>query len=257
MVDKRSPIGVFDSGVGGISVLRELKKLMPHEDFIFIGDSANAPYGMKTPQEVIELSEHSLLRLLSMGAKQIVIACNTATAVAADALREKYRDIEIVGIEPAIKPAAHDNRGGRIAVLATDLTVHQKRIEKLYRQCSHEAHIELVSCPGLVELIESGHTYDEELFSYLSEKLSLYRDFDAYVLGCTHYPLIRSAFLRVLGDVPLYDGGEGTARRSRELLSRDGLLNSSDREGQIEIINTSNDENMVSLSYSFMIEDRN
>lgn len=252
MADKTSPIGVFDSGVGGISVLRALKRLLPSENFIFIGDSANAPYGTKSAEEVIKLSENSLKRLLEMGAKQIVIACNTATAVAADCLREKYPHVTIIGIEPAIKPAATENPGGKIAVLATDLTVHQRRISALYERYSEKADIKLVSCVGLVELIESGHLYDDVLFSYLENLLRDFMDCDAYVLGCTHYPLIKDAFIRILGNVKLYDGGEGTARRARELLIKAGMLNPCPDEGKITIINTSDDPSLTELSYKLM-----
>ena len=252
MADRYSPIGVFDSGVGGISVLRSLMALMPHENYIFIGDSANAPYGTKSADEVFRLSEHSLKKLLEMGAKQVVIACNTATAVAADRLREEYPDVTIVGIEPAIKPAATENPGGKIAVLATDLTVHQKRIYALYEKYSDIAHIELVSCIGLVELIENGHLFDGEVFSYIEERLNNYMDYDAYVLGCTHYPLVKDAFRHVLGDVKLYDGGEGTARRSRDLLEKADMLNPSDRQGSVVMINTADDPKMIELSYSLM-----
>ncbi len=252
MTDKFSPVGVFDSGVGGISVLRSLVNLMPNENFIFIGDSANAPYGTKSADEVFRLSENSLLKLLDMGVKQIVIACNTATAVAADRLREKYPDIDIVGIEPAIKPAATENPGGKIAVLATDLTVHQKRIYALYEKYADIAHIDLVSCIGLVELIENGHLYDDEVFAYIGERLKNYMDYDAYVLGCTHYPLVKDAFLRVLGDVKLYDGGEGTARRSKDLLAGKDLLTTSSEKGSVEMINTSDDPEMIRLSYSLL-----
>lgn len=254
MADCYSPIGVFDSGVGGISVLNSLRALMPNENYIFIGDSANAPYGTKPEDEVFRLSENSLLKLLDSDAKQIVIACNTATAVCADKLREKYHDIQIVGIEPAIKPAATENPGRNVAVLATNLTVHQKRIEKLYHEYSGVAHIELVPCIGLVEFIESGHLYDEKLFSYLEVLLKPYKKFDAFVLGCTHYPLIKEAFHHVLGaDAKLYDGGEGTARRAKSLLEKSDMLNPGKEKGSVEIINTMNSDDMISLSESLII----
>lgn len=252
MTDNSAPIGVFDSGVGGISVLRCLRNLMPHENFVFIGDSANAPYGTKSPQTVKSLSENSLKKLLRADAKQVVIACNTATAVAADVLRAEYPDVTIVGIEPAIKPAATDNPGGKIAVLATDLTVHQKRIAALYEKYSDTAEIELVPCVGLVELIEDGHLYDKAVFDYLEKLFENRPHYDAYVLGCTHYPLIKDAFLHILGDVKLYDGGEGTAKRSRDLLLRDGLLNPQKTDGKIVVLNTSEDERLISLSYQLL-----
>lgn len=252
MADKNCPIGVFDSGVGGISVLKCLRTLMPHEDFIYIGDSANAPYGTKSPETVKKLTENSLKKLLCAGVKQAVIACNTATAVAADSLRAEYPNVQIVGIEPAIKPAATENPGGRIAVVATDLTVHQKRIYALYEKYSDTAKIELIPCIGLVELIEGGHLYDEAVFAYLEKLFENRPKYDAYVLGCTHYPLIADAFLRVLGDVKLYDGGKGTAKRSKELLAQAKLLNPQDRLGKTVILNTSNDADLVGFCYDLL-----
>lgn len=253
-IEKNAPIGLFDSGIGGISVLRSLKKLMPNENYVFIEDSKNAPYGVKSEEEVCELSEKSLVTLLEKGAKQIVIACNTATAVAADYLREKYCDIDIVGIEPAIKPAVEENIGKRIVLLATDLTLHQKRIYKLYERFESLADIELLPCIGLVELIEAGHLNDSLVTDYFRNLFGeKYNDVGAFILGCTHYPLVSDAIKAVVGeDVRLYDGSLGTAKRSMALLSEKNLLTDNTDEGKVEIINTANDEKLISLSYEFL-----
>lgn len=251
MIDpKTAPIGVFDSGVGGVSVLKELRRAMPQENFVFIADSKNAPYGVRPADEVRALSEISLKKLVARGSKEIVIACNTATAVAADELRRAYPDLPIVGIEPAVKPAAVENTGKRILLLATPLTLKMERIALLKNRFDALADIDAVPCSGLVELIEGGHLDDAPLFSYFDKTFGDYLDPPpaAVVLGCTHYPHIKPALARFFGDgVRLYDGGVGTARRARALLAERGLLNPSSTPGAIEMESTSGDPKIIAL----------
>ena len=232
------PIGVFDSGVGGISVLNEIRRILPHEDLIFYGDNQNAPYGTKSAEEVSRLAENCLKFLLDRGCKMVVIACNTASAVAIRNLREKYPSIPIVGIEPAIKPAVLQNPGKNVLLLATPLTLKQERVLAMAEKYHEIAHLSMKGAKGLVELIEGGHIFDEELFSFLrglfSDEFSEDRLPDALVLGCTHYPHVKAAFRRVLGEnVLLYDGGEGTARRCRFLLEEAGILNGKTEKGSV------------------------
>lgn len=238
-MDPCAPIGVFDSGVGGVSVLREIRKLLPHENLIFYGDNKNAPYGTKSAQEVCRHSEACFDFLRQRGCKLIVVACNTASAVALPGLRARWAPFPIVGIEPAIKPALLENPGKEVLLLATPLTVKQERIHALAEKYHESASLTMKGAKGLVELIEEGHLKDEKLLSFLrglfSDELSENRIPDALVLGCTHYPHVKNAFRQVLGpDLKLYDGGAGTARRCRFLLEEQNALNPRKKRGRVE-----------------------
>lgn len=237
------PIAVLDSGVGGISVLRELLRVMPHEDYLFLGDTKNAPYGTKTTDEVRRITFANVEFLLGQGAKAVVVACNTATGAAVRALRETYPDLPVVGIEPAIKPAAAVGEHPRVLVCATPLTLQQEKFARLCERFSGDADIVPLPCPGLMEIVESGCTDGEPLTGYLEALFAPFagQHVDAAVLGCTHYPLVRSAIAaalqRVLGyAVPLFDGGEGTAREAARRIEAAGLSGGGD--GRVTFINT-------------------
>lgn len=249
-----SPIGVFDSGLGGISVLKELRALLPGEDYVFFGDRANAPYGDLSPERVVELTEQALSLFLEKGCKAMVLACNTATATAADAIREKYPDLPIVGIEPALKPAVRDNPGKKILLLATPLAVKTPRITSLAQRFEDQAEITLFPCPRLVEMVEFGHLHDETLFSYLKELFSpLTAAPDALVLGCTHYPHIAPALQAFFGPhTRLYDGGPGTARRMKAILEERGLLSQNASPGKIELIFSSGGAEILALAETLL-----
>ncbi len=238
------PIGVFDSGVGGISVLRELVKLMPREQYLYFGDSANAPYGDKTTQQVRQLTLDAAGMLLERGAKALVVACNTATAAAIDILRETYPDQIIIGIEPALKMGADRFPGGRIGVMATQVTLRE---EKFLHQTERfpDTTVFQIPAPGLVELIEGGQS--DRIDAFLENLLRPYEGkLDALVLGCTHYPFVKERIGKILGpDVVLLDGGEGTARQTQRCLKAAGLL--SDGPGGIEIM-SSGDQQIVALA---------
>lgn len=244
------PIGVMDSGVGGISVLRELVKLMPGEDYIYYGDSANAPYGTKPAQELIDLTMKNAGFLLEQGSKAIVVACNTATSVAANLLRERYKDIPIIGIEPALKPAVLAKEHSRVLVMATIVTLEQKRFGDMMHLYEEDADIIKVPCPGLVELIEGGHLKDQILVDYLEEKFAPYdkNEIDAVVLGCTHYPLIKNTVQSVLPNTVIYDGGLGTAKQTRRRLEECGLLSSNTSGGSVKFYNSLGTEKMLDFS---------
>ena len=223
-------IAVFDSGVGGISVLRELVALMPHEDFLFYGDSAHAPYGTKSTEEVRELTVSHVKDFLRRECKGVVIACNTATSAAVYTLRQMYPDLPIVGIEPALKPAAENCPGGRILVLAPPMTIREEKFHRLLSRYDEQAFVIPLPAPGLMEFVEVGKTGDEELKSFLEKLLDPYRRgkpdaVDAVVLGCTHYPFVADHILGVLGEgVLIFDGAYGTAKEMRRRLSEAGLL---------------------------------
>lgn len=236
MGDER-PIGVFDSGVGGISVLAELVRRMPRENYLYFGDSANAPYGSRSAEEVRALTEAHALELMRRGAKAIVIACNTATGAAIAYLREKYADFPFIGVEPAIKPAAEAHPGGRILVMATPLTAASEKFRRLMAQHSAEAELIPVPCPSLARMIEDGVLGGEALECALDETLRPYltRPADAVVLGCTHYPFVWDEIARAAHTGCIYDGGAGTARETEHQLARRGLLSAADGRGAVDI----------------------
>ncbi len=243
-------IAVFDSGVGGISVLRELVKIMPGENYLYFGDSANAPYGTRTPEQVRQLTFAAAEQLFARNVKALVIACNTATAAAIDALREKYPDRIIVGIEPAVKPAVSRFPTGRIGIMATPVTLHE---EKLTRQLANfpDATLIPIPAPGLVELIEAGKKDSEQTKALLTQVLAPYvGKLDALVLGCTHYPFAKNAIRQVAGDIPLFDGGYGTARQTKKRLAEAGLL--LEGEGSVQMENSLGCSQILKLSMELM-----
>ena len=246
------PIGVLDSGLGGISVLRELVKLMPGEDFLYYGDSANAPYGTRIPEEVIDLTKEDVKFLLERGAKAIVVACNTATSVAIKELRAEYEknDIPVIGIEPALKPAVLAKEHPRVIVMATPMTLTQNKFNSMLHVYEDDANIIKMPCPGLVEYIESGVLEGPMLEEYLEKRFAEYdkENIDAVVLGCTHYPLIRDVVQKLLPDAVIYDGGFGTAKQTRKRLEECGLLSGKEDGGEVKIFNSKNTEDVLELS---------
>ena len=217
-----SPIGVFDSGVGGISVLAALERALPREDFVYFGDTLHAPYGTKPEAEVLGYVREIMARLMARDVKAVVIACNTATSVAAAHLREELT-LPIIGMEPALKPAAEHRRGGAILVLATPMTLRLPKFQALYARYGEGA--EPLPCPGLMDLVEQEDFAQAE--AYLKELLRPYdlRRVDAVVLGCTHYVFLRPVLRRLLPETTLIlDGNAGTARQLARVLSERGLL---------------------------------
>ncbi len=236
MEKRELPIGVFDSGVGGVSVLREMVRLLPHEDFLFFGDSINAPYGTKTRDQVTELTLANVAHLREEGIKAVVIACNTATSAAITALRETYTDMPVIGIEPAVKPAVMMGEHPHVIVMATPMTAKGDKFLKMEARYEEQADITALPCPGLMEFVEQGITEGPELDAYLRGLLAPYMDEkpDAIVLGCTHYPFVRGALREIVGeDVSIIDGSEGTARELQRRLSQEDLLADRTREGAI------------------------
>jgi len=256
MKDMRDlPIAVLDSGVGGVSVLSELLKIMPNENYIYFGDPTNAPYGTKTKAEVLSITENNLEYLKGLGIKALVIACNTATSAAAKALRAKNPELIIVGVEPAIKPAAVMLNNPRVLVMATPLTLKEEKFCELVKRFSDKEEIIPLPCPGLSSLVEKGELDGTEINSYLSELFAPYKNekIDAIVLGCTHYPHVKHVIAKHFPKgTPILDGGEGTAKETRRRLSERGLLSKSDSHGRVEVINTANDEKFTELSYRLM-----
>ena len=230
-----APIGVFDSGVGGLSVLRHIRAQLPHEDLIYFADSGHAPYGDKTEQQVIDRSLAVASFLLQQGVKALVVACNTATIAAIKALRARYPELPIVGVEPGLKPAAALSRNGRIGVLATERTLRGEKLLALREQVSSAtgATFLLQPCVGLVERIEQcemgsepGDATSAMLERYIAPLLA--QGVDTLVLGCTHYPFVQDAIIRTVraqsqAEVTLIDTGDAVARQLARLLDAAGL----------------------------------
>lgn len=227
MPGKEDYIAVFDSGLGGISVLRHLLRLMPGERYLYFGDNANAPYGTRPTGEVRALTMAAAERLMAeKPLKALVLACNTATAAAVEELRNAYPHLIVIGIEPALKVAADHYPGGRIGVMATDVTLREEKFDHLLHRFDENCSITKIPLPGLVELVEAGKGETAEAERLLRPLLEPYLGkLDAVVLGCTHYPLAAGAISAILGDgVVLLDGGEGTARETKRRLALAGLL---------------------------------
>lgn len=248
---KNRPIGFFDSGVGGLSVLKEAIKLMPKEDYIYFGDSKNAPYGVREVEDVRNLTYKAVEFLIEKGAKAIVIACNTATSAAVAALRVTYPGMPIVGIEPAVKPAVNLKKQGPIIIMATPMTLKEKKFNNLMEKYKDKADIFPMPCPGLMDFIESGKVKGMEVEEYIRDK---YEDFNgrkigAIVLGCTHYPFIKPVIEDILGrDIPIIDGGLGTSIELMRRLKGKGLINNSSIKGNVEIYNSLEEESILKIS---------
>ena len=246
MDKKYLPIAVFDSGVGGISVLRELVARMPEEQYIYFGDSANAPYGNRTTEEVRELTLKAAAMLYERGIKCLVVACNTATAAAITQLREIYTDIVVIGIEPALKMATDRFPNGHVGIMATQVTLREEKLDLLVERFP-SAKVERIPAPGLVELVEQGKADSPETEALLRKILEPYMGrLDAIVLGCTHYPFVRDTVKKILGpQVKVLDGGEGTARQTCRCLAEKGWLGRG--EGSVKMENSSGRQELLDL----------
>lgn len=255
MDNKNRPIGFFDSGVGGLSVMREALKIMPNENYIYFGDSKNAPYGIKSVEEVRELTFKAVEFLLNKGVKGIAVACNTATSAAVADLRKMYPDLPLVGIEPALKPAVESVNDGSILIMATPMTLKEAKFNRLMKKYEDRADIVPVPCPGLMEFIEEGKLQGEEVEQYLLDKVNTYKKgkISSIVLGCTHYPFIEPLLSNIVGeDTVIIDGGLGTAKELKRRLSEKELLTNSTKVGKVEIINSLDKEEIVDLSYRLL-----
>lgn len=249
-VNKNNPIAVFDSGMGGVSVLRELMRLMPEENYLYYGDSANAPYGTRSVDEVRALTLSRIGALYDRGIKAAVIACNTATSAAVSLLRERFSDIPIIGMEPALKPAVLAHPQGRVLVLATPLTLHEEKFNTLLAQYAPMAEIIKVPCPRLVEFVERGDLTGKAVHDCLEQSLGVYRgNADAAVLGCTHFPFLRRAISEVLGPgTEIFDGGEGTAHETMRQLELRGTRSDNRHVGVLTIENSREDAQEITLT---------
>lgn len=245
MSDPR-PIGVFDSGVGGLSVMREIRRLLPREDIIYYADSAYCPYGVRPPDEIAARSVKICQFLLGLGAKALVVACNTASVAGLDLYRQTF-NVPIVGMEPAVKPATAATRNGRVGVLATGVTLSGERFSSLLERFQNGADVYSQPCPGLVELVEKGNCDGPEAAGALKKYLAplLEKDVDTIVLGCTHYPFLKSLVRYLVGpDINIIDTGEAVARQVKRVLSQLAMEGPADKKGK-EAFYTSGDPGRV------------
>jgi glutamate racemase len=223
----QAPIGVFDSGVGGLSVLREIRARLPHESLLYVADSGHVPYGEKSAEFIRERSQHIAEFLLGQGAKALVLACNTATAAAVAELRARYPELPIVGMEPAVKPAAAATRSGVVGVLATTGTLKSAKFAALLDRFASDVRVITQPCPGLVEQIEAGELDSPRTRALLQGWVEplLAEGCDTLILGCTHYPFIKPLLRELVPDaVSLVDTGAAVARHLQRLLEQRRLL---------------------------------
>ena len=231
------PIGVFDSGVGGLSVLREMRRELPHEHIIYFGDQAHVPYGSKSLLEVRQLSENATRTLLGKNAKLIVVACNTASVAALHYLRETFPDTPFVGMEPAVKPAAEHTRTGKVGVLATPATFQGEMYASVVERFAQGVTLYQDTLPGLVAQIEAGHLKGKKTRKILENALNpmLLEGIDTVVLGCTHYPFVIPLIQQIVGpEVKVIDPAPAVARQVRRVLEREGLLQAGFEPGRVE-----------------------
>lgn len=222
-----APVGVFDSGVGGLSVLGEIRQRLPHESLMYLADCGHIPYGEKSPEYIVErcLTIASFFR--EQGAKALVVACNTATAAGVAHIRQLYPDWPIVGMEPAVKPAAEATRSGVVGVLATTGTLQSARFAALLDRFASDVRVVTQPCPGLVELIETGDLQSPQIRQLLARYVEplLAERCDTVILGCTHYPFLKPLLQQMLPEsVALIDTGAAVARQLERLLAANGLL---------------------------------
>lgn len=237
-MNREGCIGIFDSGIGGVTVLREILKILPNENYIYYSDSKNNPYGDKSDEEIFNICDKIVEKFIQKKCKAIVIACNTASAKAAKQLREKYTNEIIIAIEPAYKMVYDYAYEKSTLVMATKGTMESEKFNKLYKKYdNHKTY--LLPCKGLADIIEKGN--NEKIQIYLKENLSEYiGKVENVVLGCTHYPLIQEQIKMILGDVKFFNGAPSLAKHLKDVLIEKGLINKYESFGNIHFIDSSN-----------------
>jgi len=251
IVNASAPIGVLDSGAGGLSVLHRIHELLPHESLLYAADTAHIPYGDKTPAFVRERVQTVSEQLVALGAKALVVACNTATAAAVESLRERFA-IPVVGMEPGVKPAVERSRNGVVGILATEAMVRSNRMADLVARFARDREVIIQPCPGLVEQVERHALHTPETARLLQRYLEpiLLRGADTLVLGCTHYPFLRPAIEDLVGPaVTVIDTAPAIARRLQALLREGKMLNGAAEPGSVRFL-TSGDPSRQAVLFS-------
>lgn len=220
------PIGVFDSGIGGISVLKKIIEILPNEEYIYYADTDNVPYGLKTNQQILEYTKKAVEFLKNKNVKAIVIACNTATSIAIKELR-KQNNIPIIGIEPAAKPAVEHRGNKKVLVMATPVTVREKKLKELISRVDKNDSVDLIAMPELVKFAEKEEFETEAVEEYLKNRLKDYNleDYSEVVLGCTHFPFFRKIIQKIFPKhTEIIDGSLGVAKRLKSILEEENIL---------------------------------
>lgn len=250
------PIGIFDSGVGGLSIWKEIVTLLPNENTIYLADSINAPYGKKSNKEIIKLSVKNTNLLLELGCKIVVVACNTATTNAIDHLRNKY-DVPFIGIEPAIKPAALKTKTNAIGILATKGTLSSKLFSTTSQKFAEGIKVIEQDGEGLVPLIEKGEVNSVEMDNLLKQYINpmIKQHIDYLVLGCSHYPFLIPQIRKLVGEnVTIIDSGEAVARQTKAILEKFNLLNDSNPRAKHQLYTNADINVMQHIIDKFQIE---
>lgn len=239
-MSNKQAIGFFDSGVGGLTIWNEVVKILPYENTIYIADSRNAPYGTKSQKEIQDLSISNAEKLIDLGAKLIVVACNTATTQSIDVLRNRF-DIPFIGIEPAIKPAAQLSKTRTIGVLATHGTLESEHFHRTKDRFTSDVNVYTQVGEGLVDAIERGYLNTDYLDVILRRHLDVLNEkpMDYLVLGCTHYPLLIPSIKRILGDgIKIIDSGEAVAKQTEKVLREQNLISEVESLGKHQLYTT-------------------
>ena len=249
-VTSESPIGIFDSGVGGISVLRAVREQMPEESVIYFGDQGHIPYGPRPMEQIRDFSEATTRFLLEQGAKIIVVACNTASAAALKYLREKFHDVQFVGMEPAVKPAAEYTHTGKVGVLATPATFQGELYASVVERFANGVELYQNTCNGLVQQVEQGRLNDGETRQILENALQpmLEKNIDTVVLGCTHYPFVIPLIQDIVGEnVRVIDPAPAIAKQTARLLEARGLRSNSVSKGNVKLYTSGDPDALKAL----------
>ena len=251
------PIGVYDSGFGGLSVWRELRRMLPNESLIYLGDGKNCPYGGRSREEITAFATDAMERLVTEGVKMVVVGCNTATTAAVAHLRERWSDMPIVGLEPAVKPACLSSRTRRIAVLATEHSLRSEMFLATALRYAGDVEVVKVVGEGFVELVERGAEHSAEAEGAVRKVVEplLGMNVDKIVLGCTHYPFLRPLIEGVIGDrdIAVIDSGEAVARRVKWLLERYDIGAEEGHDAKYRFVSFANEEYRQRLEHRAMM----
>ncbi|WP_210560420.1 glutamate racemase [Psychrosphaera aestuarii] len=249
MNDEQQPIGIFDSGVGGLSIAKDIHALMPNENLIYVADQAYAPYGSKSPQQIQQRCQSITQFLIEKNCKAIVVACNTATVNAISFLREQY-SLPIIGVEPGIKPAALNSRSGIIGVLATEQTIQSAAFSSLINRFKQHVKVEVQACPKMVELVEANNLLSDEALSIVAEYISplLEKGADQIALGCTHYVFLEPLISKVINDrAEIVNTASPVAAQVQRRLLEKNLLSNAKHKGNVTLFSSSASEQNINL----------
>lgn len=227
-----NPIGIFDSGIGGLTVLKKIIQVLPNEKYIYYADIDNVPYGTKPKEDVKKYIKDAIDFFISKNVKAIVIACNTATSIAIKEIRQMYT-IPIVGIEPAAKPAVENRGEKRVLIMATPTTIKEEKLKYLLRRLEAEEYVDLVPMPKLVEFAENGDFTSKEVEQYIVDQLKNHnlKEYSELVLGCTHFPFFKEILSKIFPkDTQIIDGSLGVANRLKDILQKEEILGNNQLE---------------------------